>query len=82
MTTTLKLYEVQFSHLNKNGWRPNARKFVFTTSVVRAAELATAGVYDPIVHQVVLRSGDESVILDPEAVKEVTPAVAVGISPE
>lgn len=70
----LLMYEVQFSHLHaKGGWRPNVRRFVFTTDPVRAMALATKGYAEPVVQQVILRSGDGGVILDPECVAEVKP---------
>lgn len=76
----LFMYEVQFTHVHVDpkgvhgGWRPNARRFVFTTDPVRAMELATAGHVAPIVHQVILRSGDGGVVLDPLALTQAAAA--------
>lgn len=73
----LFMYEVQFTHVHVDpkgvhgGWRPNARRFVFTTSPTRAMELATAGYADPVVQQVILRSGDGGVVVDPLALTPV-----------
>lgn len=84
MMTTLKMYEVQFTsrHPKTNSYRPSARKFVFTVTPERAIALATAKHDDPVVHQVILRSGDHGVILDPEACAAVDPPVVAGVSPE
>lgn len=74
MTTVLKLYEVQFTswHDHKKSWRATHRRFVFTTSIERAIQIAKGEHLDPVVHQVILRSNDHGILVDPDAIPAMT----------
>lgn len=79
----LKLYEVQFSHLRTvpsrvpggpdGKYRENLNVQVLTDDPVRAMDVAIRDKVEPEVHQLVCRSKDAGIIIDPRFVVNPAP---------